>query len=47
MVDVRTNGVRLEKVGVAPDITVAKEFDDSGKDLYVEEAIKVLATKKR
>jgi carboxyl-terminal processing protease len=43
MVDVKANGVRLEKVGVAPDIAVPQEFDASGKDLYVEEAIKVLS----
>jgi carboxyl-terminal processing protease len=42
MVDVKTNGVRLEKVGVSPDVRVPAEFDSSGSDLYIEEAIKVL-----
>jgi carboxyl-terminal processing protease len=42
MVDVKTNGVRLEKVGVAPDIAVDREFDNNGKDLYIEEALKTL-----
>jgi carboxyl-terminal processing protease len=45
MVDVITNGVRLEKVGVTPDVVVPKEFDDNGKDLFVEEAVKVLSKK--
>ncbi|MFI5385656.1 MAG: S41 family peptidase [Fimbriimonadales bacterium] len=45
MVDVKTNGERLEKVGVSPDVFVPKEFDDSGKDLYVEAALKVLSRK--
>lgn len=45
MVDVQANGVRLEKVGVAPDVAVAKEFDASGKDLFIEEALKILAVK--
>lgn len=45
MVDVKTNGVRLEKVGVAPDFAVPQEFDANGKDLYVDEALKVLAKK--
>lgn len=43
MVDVKANGVRLEKVGVAPDVKVSQEFDAAGKDLYIEEAIKVLS----
>jgi hypothetical protein len=43
MVDVKTNGVRLEKVGVAPDIALDREFDNNGKDLYIEEALKTLA----
>jgi len=45
MVDVKADGVRLEKVGVAPDDPVLKEFDNSGKDLYVEEALRVLSKK--
>jgi carboxyl-terminal processing protease len=46
MVDVLADGVRLEKVGVAPDIALDREFDASGKDLYVEQALKVLSNKK-
>ncbi len=45
MVDVKANGVRLEKVGVSPDDPVAKEFDDQGNDLYLAEALKVLSKK--
>ncbi|HVT12143.1 MAG TPA: S41 family peptidase [Fimbriimonadaceae bacterium] len=45
MVDVKANGVRLEKVGVAPDIAVPQEFDANGHDLYIEEALKVLSKK--
>lgn len=45
MVDVKANGERLEKVGVAPDIAVPQEFDSSGKDLYIEEALRVLSRK--
>lgn len=44
-VDVLTDGTRLEKVGVSPDITVASEFDSSGKDLYIETALKALSGK--
>jgi len=42
MVDVKADGQRLEKVGVAPDIAVPAEFDADGKDLYISEAIKYL-----
>lgn len=46
MVDVKADGVRLEKVGVAPDVAVSKEFDDAGKDQYLAEALKILSKKK-
>lgn len=46
MVDVKANGVRLEKNGVAPDVAVAKEFDEAGKDLYLEEAVRQLSKKR-
>jgi carboxyl-terminal processing protease len=42
IVEVLADGIRLEGKGVAPDIAVPKEFDASGKDLYVEAALKVL-----
>lgn len=42
MVDLVVDGHRLEKVGVAPDIAVAQEFDSEGKDLYIAEAVKYL-----
>jgi len=45
MVDVKANGVRLEKVGVSPDVPVLKELNDNGNDLYIEEALKVLSKK--
>lgn len=45
-VEVYTDGVRLEGKGVAPDIAVAKEFDDSGKDLYIEAALRYLTFKR-
>jgi carboxyl-terminal processing protease len=44
-VDVSADGDRLEKNGVAPDVKVSREFDDSGKDLYIDQAVKVLAEK--
>lgn len=47
MVDVAVNGERLEKVGVAPDVAVAPEFDAQGKDLYVAKALEVLADQGR
>lgn len=47
LVDVAVDGHRLEKVGVAPDVAVAKEFDAQGKDLYIAEALKVLSTQGR
>lgn len=44
IVDVKVDGVRLERVGVAPDISVPKEYDDAGKDLVIEAAIQKLST---
>jgi carboxyl-terminal processing protease len=45
MVEVYADGKRLEGVGVSPDIQVPREFDDSGKDLYIEAALEVLKKK--
>ncbi len=42
MVDVVTDGVRLEGKGVAPDIAIPAEFDEAGKDMYLEAALKRL-----
>jgi len=42
MVDVITDGFRIEGVGVSPDIAVPREFDDSGKDLVLERALQEL-----
>jgi carboxyl-terminal processing protease len=42
-VPVIVDGVDLERKGVAPDIAVDKEFDATGKDLYIERALKHLA----
>jgi carboxyl-terminal processing protease len=42
MVEFPVDGVRLEKVGVAPDIKVEPEFQD-GKDLVLAKALDVLA----
>lgn len=43
IVEVYADGIRLEGKGVAPDVPVAKEFDASGKDLYVAAALQVLS----
>lgn len=45
MVDVKVDGKRIERIGVTPDVAVPREFDEQGKDLYIEEALKVLAEK--
>lgn len=45
IVEVFADGVRLEGKGVAPDISVAREFDDSGKDLYIQTAVDFLSKK--
>lgn len=42
MVDVKADGQRLEKVGVAPDIAVPTEYDANGKDLVMEQAVRYL-----
>ncbi len=47
MVEVIADGVRLEGVGVKPDIPVSPEFDDAGKDLYLEKTLEVLAAQVR
>jgi len=44
MVDVIVDGQRLEGVGVEPDIAVGKEIDADGKDLFLEAALKHLAS---
>ncbi|HMS56235.1 MAG TPA: S41 family peptidase [Fimbriimonadaceae bacterium] len=45
IVDVITDGMRLEGKGVSPDIVVPVEYDESGKDLYLEKAIEVAVSK--
>jgi carboxyl-terminal processing protease len=44
-VEVVTDGVTLEGKGVTPHITIAKEFDANGKDLYITEALAFLTKK--
>lgn len=46
MVDVVTDGQRLEKVGVAPDIAVPQEYDADGHDLMLQAALKFLDEKR-
>lgn len=43
MVDVIVDGQRIEAAGVAPDVALPKEFDESGTDLYLQTALKTLA----
>ncbi len=45
MVDLTVDGIRLERVGVAPDIKVDPEYDADGKDLVIERALSELNTK--
>jgi carboxyl-terminal processing protease len=45
MVDVITDGIRLEGKGVAPDIAVDQEFTAEGKDLYLQRAVEFLTQK--
>lgn len=45
MVKVQTNGKSLEKLGVEPDVPVAKEFDDAGNDLVIQQALTFLHRK--
>jgi len=47
MVDVTTDGERLEKVGVAPNIRVSPEYDSSGKDLVIQRAVDYITTGKK
>ena len=42
-----TDGIRLEKNGVIPDIVLPKEFDESGKDLFLARALDELKDVKR
>lgn len=44
LVEVLTDGERIEGKGVTPDIAVTKEFDAEGKDLYVERALEFLSS---
>lgn len=46
MVDVTTDGDRLEKIGVSPNIRVSPEFDANGKDLVLQRALEYLAGSK-
>ena len=43
MVDVITDGIRLEGRGVDPDIVVKPAYDDNGRDLQLEKALEVVA----
>ncbi|MGV3616234.1 MAG: S41 family peptidase [Fimbriimonas sp.] len=42
MVEVPASGVRLEKRGVTPDVTVPKEFDAEGRDLILAQGLEQL-----
>lgn len=42
LVEYPSNGVRLEKNGVRPDVEVAQEFDADGKDLILSKGLDVL-----
>jgi carboxyl-terminal processing protease len=42
MVEVPASGVRLEKVGVKPDVEVPKEYDANGRDLVLDKALDLL-----
>lgn len=41
MVDVIVDGGRLEGKGVAPDVALDKEYDENGKDLFLERAVEM------
>lgn len=45
MVDLITDGMRLEGVGVRPDIEVKPEFDPAGKDRVLEKGLEVVIQK--
>jgi len=47
MVTVKVDGVELEDRGVSPDVAVAREFDENGKDLVMERALELLKDVKR
>ena len=47
IVDVYTNGVRLEGRGVVPDVQVPQEFDSAGNDLVTRKAVEFLLSKVR
>lgn len=42
MVDLKVDGFRIERVGVAPHIAVPAERDDSGEDLHLKAALEFL-----
>lgn len=41
-VDVKADGFRIEKTGVAPNVAVKSEYDDKGDDLFIKAAIEEL-----
>lgn len=43
MVEVMTDGTRLEGKGVAPDVEVPLEYDDDGRDLFLAKALEIAA----
>lgn len=45
MVDLKTDGVRLEGVGVEPDVVVSPEYSSDGRDLVLERAVQFLGSK--
>jgi len=45
MVELLTDGTRLEGKGVAPDIAVDTEYAEDGKDLFLQRAIEVALSK--
>ena len=45
MVDVKVDGHRLEKNPVQADVQVASEFDDQGRDMFLEKALEIAVEK--
>ncbi len=45
MVDLTVDGVRLEAVGVAPDVLIEDGFDAEGRDSVLEQGLSILAGK--
>lgn len=43
MVEVMTDGTRLEGKGVSPDVEVSREYDADGKDLFLAKALELAA----